>query len=172
MIFFIKFIVQLNFTLIYKTHKSFYIQFIKSIFYRQIYCISSLITKLNLVSFIFTKLNTGIGLDRNRLITLTMAPIQIAILGAGTFVKHQYLPRLSEISHLFNLKSIWSRTQDSANAAVEIANKLFGGNVESKFGDNGLNDVIQDSSITAVLVVLAGQYQVPFITAFSKLIIG
>lgn len=89
-----------------------------------------------------------------------MTPIQIAILGAGTFVKNQYLPRLSEISHLFNLKSIWSRTHDSANAAVQIANKLFGGNVESKFGDNGLNDIIQDSSITAVLVVLAGQYQV------------
>ncbi|XP_061367304.1 dehydrogenase FPY6 isoform X2 [Gastrolobium bilobum] len=86
-------------------------------------------------------------------------PPQIAILGAGTFVKNQYLPRLSEISHLLLLKAIWSRTQESATAAVEIAQKHFPG-VECKYGDNGLDDIIQDPSITAVAVVLAGQNQV------------
>jgi predicted dehydrogenase len=90
----------------------------------------------------------------------TNEPTQIAILGAGTFVKNQYIPRLSEISKLFNLKAIWSRTQESSTSAVEIANKHFGGGVQSKWGDNGLDDIIQDPSITAVLVVLAGQYQV------------
>lgn len=89
----------------------------------------------------------------------TNHPIQIAILGAGTFVKSQYLPRLSEISNLFHLKAIWSRTEKSATSAVEIANKQFG-QVECKWGDNGLHDIIQDPSIIAVVVVLAAQNQV------------
>ncbi|RZB84344.1 putative protein YMR315W isoform D [Glycine soja] len=84
---------------------------------------------------------------------------QIAILGAGIFVKTQYLPRLSEISHLFILKSIWSRTQESATAAVDIARKHFP-QVETKWGDNGFDDIIHDGSIDAVAVVLAGQNQV------------
>ncbi|KAK7272022.1 hypothetical protein RJT34_28360 [Clitoria ternatea] len=89
----------------------------------------------------------------------TKGPPEIAIVGAGIFVKTQYLPRLSEISHLFHLKAIWSRSQESATAAVEIARKHFPG-VECKFGDNGLDDIIRDPSITAVTVVLAGQNQV------------
>ena len=123
-------------------------------------------------------------------------PPQVAIIGAGVFVKTQYLPRLSEISDLFHLKAIWSRTQvllpcnfftsmlslankinknpywllncvsfflfrrkESARAAVEIAHKNFAG-VECKWGDEGLDDIIRDASITAVAVVLAGQNQV------------
>ncbi|WCJ36962.1 NAD(P)-binding Rossmann-fold superfamily protein [Euphorbia peplus] len=86
-------------------------------------------------------------------------PPNIAILGAGIFVKSQYLPRLAEISTLFNLKAIWSRSEESAKAAVEIASKHFPG-VDSKWGDNGLHQIILDDSITAVAVVLAGQTQV------------
>ncbi|XP_027342582.1 uncharacterized protein LOC113855231 isoform X2 [Abrus precatorius] len=84
---------------------------------------------------------------------------QIAIIGAGIFVKTQYLPRLSEISDLFILKAIWSRTEQSATAAVEIARQNFP-SVECKWGDNGLDDIIQDGSIAAVAVVLAGHNQV------------
>ena len=36
---------------------------------------------------------------------------QIAILGAGIFVRTQYIPRLAEISELFTLKAIWSRSE-------------------------------------------------------------
>ncbi|KAI4334604.1 hypothetical protein L6164_019272 [Bauhinia variegata] len=86
-------------------------------------------------------------------------PPQIAILGAGTFVRSQYIPRLSEISDLIILKAIWSRTEESARGAVEIARKHFPG-VECKWGDNDLDEIIQDKSITAVAVVLAGQSQV------------
>ncbi|KAG2675017.1 hypothetical protein I3760_13G164400 [Carya illinoinensis] len=107
---------------------------------------------------------------------------QIAIIGAGIFVRTQYIPRLSEISHLFNLKAIWSRsevfrkkrdyygvfypflyvhTQESARGAVEIARKHFP-EVECKWGDNGLDEIIHDHSIIGVAVVLAGQTQVDF----------
>ncbi|CAL0332471.1 unnamed protein product [Lupinus luteus] len=85
---------------------------------------------------------------------------KIAILGAGTFVKNQYLPRLSEISHLFTIKAIWSRTQESARTAVETAQKHSFIGVDCKWGDEGLHDIIQDQSIVAVAVVLAGQNQV------------
>lgn len=40
-----------------------------------------------------------------------MGKIEIAILGAGIFVRTQYIPRLAEISNLFTLKAIWSRTE-------------------------------------------------------------
>ncbi|XP_059628856.1 dehydrogenase FPY6-like [Cornus florida] len=84
---------------------------------------------------------------------------QIAILGAGTFVRTQYIPRLAEISDLLVLKSIWSRTEESARGAVEIARKFFP-EVECKWGDEGLHEIVQDSSILGVAVVLAGQTQV------------
>lgn len=84
---------------------------------------------------------------------------RIAILGAGIFVKTQYLPRLAEISHLFVLKAIWSRSKESAEGALEIARKSFP-DVECKWGDEGLEEIISDSSIDGVAVVLAGQTQV------------
>lgn len=89
------------------------------------------------------------------------APPKIAILGAGIFVRTQYIPRLAEISHFLHLTAIWSRTQASAEGAVEIARKHFPG-VECKWGDEGLEEIIQDGSILGVAVVLAGQSQVDF----------
>ncbi|XP_022153821.1 uncharacterized protein YMR315W [Momordica charantia] len=86
-------------------------------------------------------------------------PPQIAILGAGIFVKTQYIPRLAEISDLLVVKAIWSRTEASAKGAVEIASKYFP-TVECKWGDAGLDEIIQDNSILGVAVVLAGQTQV------------
>lgn len=86
-------------------------------------------------------------------------PPQIAILGAGIFVKTQYIPRLAEISDLVSVKAIWSRTEESACGAVEIASKIFP-KVECKWGDKGLYEIIKDGSIVAVAVVLAGQTQV------------
>ncbi|KAJ4894160.1 NAD(P)-binding Rossmann-fold superfamily protein [Raphanus sativus] len=87
------------------------------------------------------------------------SPPGIAILGAGIFVKTQYIPRLAEISDLLILKAIWSRSEKSAKGAVEVARKHFPG-VMCKWGDEGLNEIIQDSSILGVAVVIAGQTQV------------
>lgn len=84
---------------------------------------------------------------------------QIAILGAGIFVKTQYIPRLAEISDLVSLKFIWSRSEESAKSAVETARKHFA-DVECVWGDNGLEQIIKDDSILGVAVVLAGQAQV------------
>ncbi|KAI3809493.1 hypothetical protein L1987_25469 [Smallanthus sonchifolius] len=86
-------------------------------------------------------------------------PPQLAIVGAGIFVKSQYIPILAEISHLVSLKAIWSRTEKSAKEAAEIARKVFP-NVECKYGDDGIDEIIRDPDIAAVAVVLAGQIQV------------
>nr|XP_043609397.1 uncharacterized protein YMR315W [Erigeron canadensis] len=86
-------------------------------------------------------------------------PVGIAIIGAGIFVKSQYLPRLAEISNLVLLKAIWSRSQKSSNEAVDIAQKVFP-NVECKYGDDGLDQIIRDPDIVGVIVALAGQIQV------------
>lgn len=84
---------------------------------------------------------------------------QIAILGAGIFVRTQYIPRLREIADIFILKTIWSRSEESARTAAELA-RDFSPKVECKWGDAGLDDIIQDGSIHGVAVVLAGQTQV------------
>ncbi|OVA06659.1 Oxidoreductase [Macleaya cordata] len=84
---------------------------------------------------------------------------QIAVLGAGTFVRTQYIPRLREIADIMVFKAIWSRSEESARAAVEDAREFFP-EIECKWGDAGLNDIIQDTSIHGVAVVLAGQIQV------------
>ncbi|KAL4198196.1 hypothetical protein AMTRI_Chr03g44720 [Amborella trichopoda] len=83
----------------------------------------------------------------------------IALLGGGIFVRSQYIPRLKEISQTVVLRVIWSRSEESAKAAAELAHE-FSPNVEYKWGDAGLNDIIQDSSIHGVLIVLTAQVQV------------
>lgn len=84
---------------------------------------------------------------------------QIAILGAGIFVRTQYIPRLRELADCVIVKTIWSRSEESAKAAVELA-RDFSPEVECKWGETGLNDIIQDASIQGVVVALAAQIQV------------
>ncbi|WVZ63634.1 hypothetical protein U9M48_013249 [Paspalum notatum var. saurae] len=84
---------------------------------------------------------------------------RIAVIGAGIFARTQYIPRLREIAHLVALKAIWSRTQESAMAAAELA-RDFAPEVECKWGDVGLEEIMGDTSIMGVAVVLAGQVQV------------
>ncbi|KAJ3693183.1 hypothetical protein LUZ60_008663 [Juncus effusus] len=84
---------------------------------------------------------------------------KIAVIGAGIFVRTQYIPRLREISHLVTVKAIWSRSEESAKNAAELA-RDFAPEIECKFGDSGLDEIINDDSILGVAVVLAGQVQV------------
>ncbi|XP_075508793.1 dehydrogenase FPY6 [Primulina tabacum] len=90
---------------------------------------------------------------------MAQQPQHVAIVGAGIFVRNTYIPRLAEISNLVVLRAIWSRSEESARGAVEIAKKFFP-NVECKWGDTGLSEIIDDASIIGVAVVLAGQTQV------------
>ncbi|XP_078443336.1 NAD(P)-binding Rossmann-fold superfamily protein isoform X2 [Wolffia australiana] len=84
---------------------------------------------------------------------------QIALLGAGIFVRTQYIPRLRELADFAVLKTIWSRSEESARAAAELV-RDFAPEVDCKWGDEGLEYIAQDPSIHGVAVVLAGQIQV------------
>lgn len=59
----------------------------------------------------------------------------------------------------FELMASNAGLQASAKGAAEIARKYFP-TLECKWGDAGLDDIIQDNSILGVAVVLAGQVQV------------
>ncbi|KAK9123065.1 hypothetical protein Sjap_012667 [Stephania japonica] len=84
---------------------------------------------------------------------------QIAVLGAGIFVRTQYIPRLKDIAHIVVVKSIWSRTEESARAAFEVAKEFFP-DIECKWADSGLEEIARDQSVHGVAVVLAAQIQV------------
>lgn len=49
--------------------------------------------------------------------------------------------------------------KESARAAAELA-RDFAPEIECKWGDAGLDDIIQDNSVHGVAIVLAGQTQV------------
>lgn len=52
--------------------------------------------------------------------------------------------------------------KESAKGAVEIARKHFP-DVKCKWGNEGLNEIIQDSSIVGVAVVVAAETQVSLV---------
>ncbi|XP_044470157.1 uncharacterized protein LOC123199293 isoform X2 [Mangifera indica] len=49
-----------------------------------------------------------------------MTILQIAILGAGIFVKTQYYPRLSEISDIVSVKFIWSPSELKLRVSISV----------------------------------------------------
>lgn len=84
---------------------------------------------------------------------------KLALIGAGLFVRSQYVPRLRETAHLLSLTFIWSRTEEAAKSIVPLV-KDFAPSVEAKWGVEGLNDIFHDKSIHGVAVVVAAQVQV------------
>lgn len=84
---------------------------------------------------------------------------KLALIGAGLFVRGQYVPRLREAAHLLSLKYVWSRTEEAAKSILPLV-KDFAPSAEAKWGVEGLNDVLQDKSIHGVAVVVAAQAQV------------
>ncbi|EFJ28788.1 hypothetical protein SELMODRAFT_92921 [Selaginella moellendorffii] len=84
----------------------------------------------------------------------------VAILGAGIFTTSQYLPILSKQSSTAPiLKAIWSRSKDAAENAASLVAKFFP-DVVAKWGEDGLIQILEDSSIHAVAIVLPAQVQV------------
>eukprot|EP00250_Pteridium_aquilinum_P010345 c19318_g1_i1 orf=141-1241(+) len=84
---------------------------------------------------------------------------QLALIGAGLFVRGQYVPRLRETAHLLSLRFVWSRTEEAAKSILPLV-KDFAPRAEAKWGIEGLNDILQDKSIHGIAVVVAAQAQV------------
>ncbi|KAH7684328.1 putative oxidoreductase protein [Dioscorea alata] len=81
---------------------------------------------------------------------------QIALIGAGYFARTTYIKNLRQITDRVTLKAIWDLTEESSRALVELA-RDFAPQVECKWGEEGLNDIMSDDLIIGVAVVVAGQ---------------
>ncbi|KAG0607402.1 hypothetical protein M758_8G025200, partial [Ceratodon purpureus] len=86
----------------------------------------------------------------------------LALLGSGVFASSQYIPKLGELVDLISLKVIWSRSEDAAKKALQLV-KSYAPNAEAKWGQEGLDSVLQDKAIHAVAVVLPAQYQLEIV---------
>ncbi|XP_024542125.1 uncharacterized protein YMR315W [Selaginella moellendorffii] len=92
----------------------------------------------------------------------------VAILGAGIFTTSQYLPILSNQSSTAPiLKAIWSRSKDAAENAASSVAKFFP-DVVAKWGEDGLIQILEDSSIHAVAIVLPAQVQLEYVQRALK----
>lgn len=86
----------------------------------------------------------------------------LALLGSGIFASSQYVPKLGELSDLISLKTIWSRSEESAKKALALV-QSYAPNAEAKWGQEGLEAVLCDKSIHAVAVVLPAQHQLEIV---------
>jgi len=90
-----------------------------------------------------------------------------ALLGAGTFALSQYVPKLGELAHLASVKVIWSRSQDSATKGLQKV-CTYAPKAEAKWGEEGLDAILEDKSIHAVAVVLPAQAQLEIVLRALK----
>lgn len=79
-----------------------------------------------------------------------------ALLGAGVFARDAYLPIFKSCTHKWTLGAVWSRSEDAVEKVKPVVLEI---NVSAKFysGDEGLAAIMNDSSITAVLLCLPVQ---------------
>ncbi|KXZ41955.1 hypothetical protein GPECTOR_235g550 [Gonium pectorale] len=82
-----------------------------------------------------------------------MAPIGAALLGTGIFAKDVYKNNFKAKAGDVELKAVWSRTLDSAQAYVQE----YFPNASALAGDEGLERILGDDSIHMVVVVLPVQ---------------
>lgn len=85
------------------------------------------------------------------------APVRAALLGSGLFATNSYLPSLVNVPG-FEISTVWSRSDKSVSALVAKAAELGGlpnvADLKAKHGVEGLNEVLADPEIKAVILVL------------------
>ncbi|KAI0472845.1 NAD(P)-binding protein [Xylariaceae sp. FL0804] len=86
-----------------------------------------------------------------------MAPLGIAIIGGGIFVKEQHIPAALACPGLA-LKAIWSRSLKTAEETVKLAHGPDGAKVDVYSADSGegkgYEDILQRSDIGGVVLAL------------------
>lgn len=102
-------------------------------------------------------------------------PANVALLGSGLFAEAAYLPALQANPSDITLHTIWSRSSSSANKLLEAAKSLglktssSNGNIAVQHGDDGLEAVLNDKDVDAVIIVLPISRQPEFVLkALSK----
>ncbi|KAK8695398.1 hypothetical protein V6N13_000561 [Hibiscus sabdariffa] len=108
----------------------------------------------------YVKVNFEAGYDSNSMTSISAILIRYAeglVMAACTHPRPNVASH--EVAEACACDQALSFARESSRAAVEIAKQHFPG-VEGKWGDQGLNDIIQDASLIGTAVVLAGQVQV------------
>eukprot|EP00897_Mesotaenium_endlicherianum_P002663 jgi/Mesen1/2424/ME000157S01558 len=82
----------------------------------------------------------------------------LAVLGAGIFVKDQYVGILKNLTDFVSVRYIWSRSEGPAGEVVDLV-KEWSPVVEAVFGEDGLQKILKDTAVQAVAVVLPPQVQ-------------
>ncbi|KAI1809675.1 NAD(P)-binding protein [Poronia punctata] len=85
-----------------------------------------------------------------------MAPIGIALIGGGIFMKEQHLPA-ALASSLLSIKAVWSRSQKSAEETAKLAAD-GGATVDVYSSESGpgksYDDILKRSDISGVIIAL------------------
>ncbi|KAI1344841.1 oxidoreductase [Xylariaceae sp. FL0016] len=86
-----------------------------------------------------------------------MAPLGIAIIGGGIFVKEQHIPAALACP-LITIKAIWSRSSKTAEETAKLATKQDGTLVDVYSSDagagKGYDDILRRSDIDGVILAL------------------
>lgn len=94
-------------------------------------------------------------------------PVNVALLGSGLFAESAYLPALQANTSDLNLHTIWSRSSSSATKLLDAAKKLNlqagSGDISVQHGDDGLEAVLNDEAVDAVIIVLPISRQPEFV---------
>lgn len=79
--------------------------------------------------------------------------VSVAILGAGNFANNTYAPILETFGDSIRVAAVWSRSEKSVASLFDKVSK-FSTDVTKRFGDDGLDAILDDDEIDAVLIVL------------------
>ncbi|CAD7698257.1 unnamed protein product [Ostreobium quekettii] len=86
-----------------------------------------------------------------------MAPVRVALLGAGIYARDAYVPLLlRQVPDDLQLTHVWSRSQSSVNELLPIIKESLP-NVTAHWGEDGLEAILSNPDVEAVIVVLAVQ---------------
>lgn len=83
-------------------------------------------------------------------------PVRIALIGAGLFTKDAYIPLCRRHSSAVQIRALWSRSSKATDALLPLIQE-FSADVKGMHGDQQLDELLQDPSIDAVLIVLPVQ---------------
>jgi len=83
----------------------------------------------------------------------THAPVRAALLGSGLFATGAYLPSLKGVTNL-TINTVWSRSEKSARNLETKAQELGFPAFDTQFGPEGLDAVLANKDIDAVILVL------------------
>lgn len=85
-----------------------------------------------------------------------MAPIRLALLGAGVFAKNAYIPTLAAMADRVQIVAVWSRSEGAAADLLPTVQQYWPG-AKAYSGQLDLDHLLESKEIDAVANVLPAQ---------------